>query len=293
MGKNRSNRKKKFIGEFTSKERTAGFPLILAARSLVLFYLGTVVLLPVGMVFYQAVKNGSGALFKSLMNAEALYAFKLTFMTAGIVTVVNAFLGTIVAYALVKFRFPGRKILDSLIDLPFAIPTSVLGLTLASILGPKSFVGSFLQKHGWNILYHPSSIYLAFMVVTLPFVIRAVEPLLRSMDPSEEEAAITLGAGPMRTFLSIVFPVIRPGIISGSVLTFARSLGEFGVVVFVAGTEPFHTEVASTYIFSKIEQFDFQGAAAASLLVLALSYLLLWMMKFFEAPSEEKRRQNI
>lgn len=288
MGKNRSNGKKKLI----VPKWTAKFFITLTVRSIVFLYLGAVVLLPIFMVFYQAMKDGPGALWKAFTNEEALYAFKLTFTTAGVVTLLNMVLGTVAAYALVRLRFPGRRVLDALIDLPFAIPTAVIGLTLASMLGPKSPIGAFLKSQGCDILYQPSSIYIAFMVVTLPFVIRAVEPLLRSIDPSEEEAAVTLGAGPWSVFINVVLPIIRPGILSGAVLTFARSLGEFGVVVFVAGTEPFHTEVAATYIFSRIEQFDFRGGAAASVLVLSVSYLLLWFIKFFEILPENRKRQG-
>ncbi|MBI1869568.1 MAG: sulfate ABC transporter permease subunit CysT [Chlamydiae bacterium] len=263
----------------------------LTTRFLVMLYLGLFIALPLGMVFYKAIQNGPGALWQALTESQALDAFKLTFMAAGAVTLFNIILGTLAAYCLVRFRFPGYKILDSMIDLPFSIPTSVTGLTLASILGPKSWIGSWLGNHGWNILYHPSSIYIAFMVVTLPFVIRSVEPLLRSIDLAEEEAAVTLGAGHLRIFLSVVLPAIRPGILSGAVVSFARCLGEFGVVVFVAGTQPFQTEVASTYIFSRIEQFDLQGASAASVVVLSISYLLLWMIRFLESPPERRNER--
>ena len=289
MGKNHSNRTKGHTIN-SPKKGAASLLLRLAARFGVLFYLSFVILLPIGMVFYHSIAGGPEALWRALTHEQALHAFKLTFIAAGIVTLMNVFLGTIATFALVRFKFPGRKILNTLIELPFAIPTAVIGLTLASLLGPKSPIGAFLQDHGFSILYHPSAIYIAFMVVTLPFVIRAVEPLLRSMDPAEEEAAFTLGANPLRTFFSVILPVIRPGIFSGAVLTFARSLGEFGAVVFVAGTEPFHTEVAATYIFSRIEQFDFRGGAAASVVVLTISYLLLWIMRFLETPPEERQK---
>ena len=288
MGEHNPDREKGVALSRLFGKKGVGLITRLSARTLVVLYLGAVVFLPVGMVFFKAMSDGLGALWEALTNEEALYAFRLTFISAGVVTVLNAILGTIAAYALVRFKFPGRKILDSLIDLPFAIPTSVIGLTLASILGPKSPVGSYLKSIGWDILYQPSAIYIAFMVVTLPFVIRSIEPLLYSLDPAEEEAALTLGATPMRTFFSIIFPVIRPGLLSGAVLTFARCLGEFGAVVFVAGTEPFHTEVASTYIFSRIEQFDFRGGAAASVVVLTVSYVLLWGLRFLELPSKRR-----
>lgn len=261
----------------------------LAGRSIVFAYVGLVVAFPIGMIIYKAVEKGPVALYQALTNKQALHAFGLTFTSAAIVTLVNAVVGTIAAYALVRFRFPGRRFLDFLIDLPFAIPTSVIGLTLASMLGPRSPIGAFLEHFGVNVLYSTPAIYIAFMAVTLPFVIRAVQPMLSSMDPAEEEASLTLGAGPLRTFFCVVLPVIRPGILSGSVLTFARSLGEFGAVVFVAGTEPFHTEVAATYIFSRIEHYDLTGAAAASVVVLTISYFLLWMMKIMEVPPERRR----
>lgn len=268
-------------------------PHILAlysARIVVLIYLGLVIALPVGMIFTKALAGGPQALWQALTREQALHAFRLTFFMAAAVTLLNVIVGTISAFVLVRFKFPARKYLDYLIDLPFAIPTSVIGLTLASLLGPKSLIGSFLVSHGITVLYRPVSVFIAFAAVTLPFVIRAVQPLLATVDPAEEEAAITLGAGPGKIFFSVILPVIRPGIMSGAVLTFARCLGEFGAVVFVAGTQPFHTEVAATFIFSKIEQFDFQSAASASVAVLTLSYILLWVMRYFEtAPGKRKK----
>ncbi len=286
MGQNNTDREKERV---EPQSRMARYVTKLAIRSLVIFYIGIIILIPILMVGYHAIKDGPEALWQALTNHQALHAFKVTFLAAGTVTIANAILGTIVAFTLVRFRFPGRKILDSLVDLPFAIPTSVIGLTLASLLGPKSPIGAYLKEHGCNILYHTPAIYIAFMVVTLPFVIRAVQPLVQGLDPAEEEASLTLGASPWRTFFSVILPVIRPGILSGTVLTFARCLGEFGAVVFVAGTEPFHTEVAATYIFSRIEQFDFRGGAAASVVVLTVSYALLWTLKFLETRSERKQ----
>jgi len=290
LGKNYSNGKEKLE---LSDKKTNHFSHLLtlfAARGAVLLYLGIVIALPIGMVFAKAFAGGPQALWQALTKEQALHAFRLTFFMAGAVTLMNVLLGTITAFVLTRFKFPGSKYLDYLIDLPFAIPTSVIGLTLASLLGPKSFMGSFFVSHGITFLYHPISVFIAFSAVTLPFVIRAVQPLLATVDPAEEEAAITLGAGSVRIFFFVILPVIRPGIISGAVLTFARSLGEFGAVVFVAGTQPFHTEVASTFIFSKIEQYDFHSAASASVAVLTISYILLWIMRYFETAPEKRKK---
>lgn len=262
---------------------------VLAVRTLVVFYLGAVIAFPMGMIFYQSIKNGFGAFWNTIIHPQALYAFKLTFISAFIVTLINMVLGTLVAYVMVRLEFVGKRFIDSLIDLPFAIPTAVTGLTLATILSPNSFIGAYLNSHGWKFLYQPSAIYIALMVVTIPFVIRAVEPLLRSMDLAEEEAAVTLGAGSWQIFFNIILPVIRSGIFSGAMLSFARSLGEFGVVVFIAGTEPFHTEIAATYIFSQIEQYNLQAAAAGSAIILMTSYFLFWLIKWLDKRQKGKR----
>lgn len=262
----------------------------LAGRTAALLYIGSAVALPIVMVFWKALSDGPSALWEALSDEEAVAAFQLSFISAGLVTIASILLGTISAFTLVRFRFPGRKVLDALVDLPLALPTSVTGLTLAAILGPQSPIGAWIQANGWTVLYDPKAVFIAFLVVTVPFVIRAIQPLLTAVDAAEEEAAMTLGAGAWQRFRYIILPVIRPGIMTGGAIAFSRSLGEFGAVVFVAGTEPFRTQVASTLIYSRIENFDLRGASAASVVVLSLSYLLLWAARRIEQRAAGKAR---
>ncbi len=259
-------------------------------RFIALSYVGIIVALPVALVFWRGLEGGVGPLIEALTDEEAAEAFRLSFLSAGAVSLASMVFGTAVAFALVRLDFPGRRALDALVDLPLALPTAVTGLTLASIFGPISPLGGWLEAHGMPILYRPIAVYIACLVVTVPFGIRSVQPLLAAVDRAEEEAAATMGAGPVRTFVSVIFPAIRTGIVSGAALTFARALGEFGAVVFIAGTEPFRTQVASTFVYSRIEGFDFKGAAAASIVVLTISFLMLTTARIVEERTSGRIR---
>jgi sulfate transport system permease protein len=248
----------------------------------VLLYLVGVVGLPVGLVAARALDGGAGRLAALLADPEADAAFSLSFRVAFAVAIANAFLGTATAYALVRLRFPGRALLDAMVDLPLALPTAVTGLALAAIVGPASPLGPLLEAAGLPILYRPAGVYLAVLAVTLPFTVRAVQPVLLDLDPAEEEAAATLGAGGLRTFVSVVLPAIRPAILAGAALTFGRALGEFGAVIFVAGTTPFRTQVAPTLVYARLEAHDLDGASAAALVVLAASFALLGLARLLE-----------
>jgi sulfate transport system permease protein len=188
---------------------------------------------------------------------------------------------------LIRYRFPGRRLLNSLVDLPFALPTAVAGLMILLLLGPRSFVGEWAERLGFTILFHQPAIVIAMVFVTFPFVIRAVQPLLEEMDNSEEEAAYTLGATKAKTFWRVVLPNMLPGILSGAMLAFSRALAEFGAVVLVAGNIPGKTLIASVYIFGEIESDNTIGATAVSVLLLTFSFLILWTVNYVQM-----RRKN-
>ena len=211
-------------------------------------------------------------------NPEVAAALQLTIVLAAIVTVVSAVMGTITAWVLVRYRFPGRTIMDALVDLPFALPTIVAGLTLLALYGPKS-------PFGVNIAFTRFGIGVALLLVTLPFVVRGVQPLLRELDLEAEQAAASLGANQWVTFRRITMPQIWPGILAGSGLAFARALGEFGAVVLIAGNLPFRTEVASVSIFGFIQSDEPQSAAAVSLVLLVFSLVALAIFDFMERRS--------
>ena len=234
-------------------------------------YLSVIVLIPLAAVMLRSVEGGGAGFWRAVSNPQAVAALKLTLLVSLGVVAVNAVAGTAIAWVLVRDRFPGKAIVNSLIDLPFALPTIVAGLTLLALYGPKGPVGI-------NVAYTQAGLVLALLFVTLPFVVRTVQPVLLELDAEMEEAARSLGAGPAAVFRRIVFPNLLPAILSGAALAFARSIGEFGAIVLISGNQPFHTEVASVYIFGQIESDNVTGAAAVSVVLLAISLGILFLI---------------
>jgi sulfate transport system permease protein len=231
-------------------------------------YLSIVVLLPLAALAWHAAGGGWDSFRSAITEEQGVAALKLTLTASAIVALVNAVTGTTIAWVLVRDRFRGQSIVNALIDLPFALPTIVAGLTLLALYGPKSPVGV-------DIAFSQAAVVLALLFVTLPFVVRTVQPVLLELDREMEEAAASLGAGPLATFRRIVFPNLFPAILSGVALAFARAIGEFGAIVLISGNLPFRTEVASVYIFGRIEGGDPEGAAAVSLLLLVITLAVL------------------
>ncbi len=244
-------------------------------------YLGFMVALPLAIIIKNGVADGLPAFWEDVTNPTAFAALKLTLTTSIIITIINAVMGTLTAYVLVRFRFPGKGLLNTLIDMPFAIPTLVTGVMLVALYGPQRTVGAWLNAHAFQVIFATPGIVLALLVITYPFVIRAVQPVLMEVEKGQEEAAYTLGASKWTTFRRVVLPTIAPALITGSLLCFARSLGEFGSVVVVAGNIPGITLTAPVYVFGQIESQNQRGASAMSILLLALSFTLIvtveWM----------------
>jgi sulfate/thiosulfate transport system permease protein len=243
----------------------AGAPL---ARGIATGYLSLVVLLPLAALVWSSRAGGLGALWDQATRPEAVAALKLTLGVAAVCALLNAVAGTAIAWTLVRDRFPGKGVVDSLIDLPFALPTIVAGLTLLSLYGPGG-------PSGIDVAFTRTGLVLALLFVTLPFVVRAVQPVLLELDTEMEEAAASLGARPLAVFRRIVFPNLLPAILSGVALAFARAVGEFGAVVLISGNLPFKTEVASVYIFGQLQSGNESGASAVSVLLLAISLAVL------------------
>jgi len=231
--------------------------------------------LPLAALVAQGLRGGLSGVWRVVSAPVAAHALWLTFWTAALMAVVNAVMGTAAAWVLVRYRFPGRAALSALIDLPFAVPTLVAGVLLTVLLGPQSDLGGWLGRHGARVIFAPPSIVLVLLFVTLPFVVRAVEPVLLELDPAEEEAAWLLGAGPVTTFTRVVLPALAPAILSGTIRSFARALAEFGSVVVVAGNIPHRTLTAPVFIFGEVESGRPGDAAAASVVLLVASVLLL------------------
>ncbi len=239
-------------------------------------YLSIVALIPLAAVLFKALENGSDSFWTSVSNPQAVAALKLTLIASVIVVLINALFGTLIAWVLVRDEFPGKSIVNSLIDLPFALPTIVAGLTLLAFYGPDSPVGV-------NVAFTRTAVVMALLFVTLPFVVRAVQPVLLELDREMEEAAESLGASRATVFRRIILPNLAPAIIAGGGLAFARAVGEFGSLVLITGNIPFKTQAASVFIFSQVESDNPVGASAVSvvLLVVALVVLLIfgWMSK--------------
>ena len=231
-------------------------------------YLSVIVLLPLAAVAVRSVDGGLGGFWRAVSSHEAQSALELTVVLSLIVVAINAVTGTLIAWVLVRDSFRGKGVVNAIIDLPFALPTIVAGLTLLALYGPRSPVGV-------DVSYARVGVGMALLFVTLPFVVRAVQPVLMELDRDMEDAAVSLGASGWQVFTRIVLPGILPAILSGVALAFARAIGEFGSVVLISGNLPFKTEVASVFIFGQIESDNIPAAAAVSIVLLAASLLLL------------------
>jgi sulfate transport system permease protein len=237
-------------------------------RGMVILYLSLMVLLPLAAVVDESFTRGLDGFWNAVSGEQSVAALKLTVICSLIVVAINAFFGTIIAWVLVRDDFPGKGAVNALIDLPFALPTIVAGLTLLTLYGPNSPVGL-------DVAATRAAIVMALCFITLPFIVRAVQPLLMEMDREMEEASTSLGAGGFTTFRRVIFPNLLPGIVAGVMLAFARALGEYGSLILITGNIPFETEVSSVFIRSQIESGNTAGASAVSVVLLALSVLML------------------
>lgn len=251
-------------------------------RTIAIGYLALMIVVPLSAVFHNGLRDGLGAFCSDISGPIALSALRLTVIAAVIMTAVNAVMGTLTAWVLVRYDFPGKGILNGIADMPFAIPTLVTGVMLVVLYGPQRALGSWLESHGLQIIFAPPGIVLALLFVTYPFVIRAVQPVLLEVERRQEEAAYTLGATKWETFWHVVLPTISPALATGCLLSFARALGEFGSIVVVAGNIPNKTLSAAVYIYGQIESRDQRGASATSVLLLGLSFALMLLVDWIQ-----------
>ena len=251
-------------------------------RTTILLYFVVLIVLPILGVYYNSFTLGLGSFTESISDPIAWKSVLLTLKLAVLATLINVLLGTMIAWVLIRYKFPGKALLNSLVDLPFALPTAVGGLMILLLLGPGSLIGGFAEALGLEIVFHQPAIVIAMVFVTFPFVIRAVQPLLEELDASEEEAAYTMGAKRSRVFLQVILPSMAPGMIGGGMLAFSRALAEFGAVVLVAGNIPGRTLVSSVFIFGEVESDNPVGAASVSIILLTLSFLILWLISVLQ-----------
>ncbi len=257
-----------------------GFGLTLG---ITLSYLSLIVLIPLAGVFVKASGLGFDGLMHTLGSPRVLASLKLTFGSALIAAVFNAFFGLLVAWVFVRYKFPGKKIFDAFIDLPFALPTAVAGIALTSLYGPNGWLGSFLEPLGIKVAYSPLGVIVAMTFISLPFVVRTLEPVLAEAEKELEEAAATLGAGRWVTIRRVIFPTILPALLTGSALAFARAVGEYGSIIFIAGNIPMVSEITPLLIIIKLEEFDYAGATAIAAAMLTLSFVLLLAVNILQA----------
>lgn len=262
-----------------------GFGLTLGYTML---YLGLIVLLPLSTLVVAGYKLGYSGLWQEISNARTMKAFTLTFSTSLYAALINTFFGLLIAWFLTRIRFPGRKIVDAIIDLPFALPTAISGIALSAVYAPNGWIGSIFANIGLKIAYTPIGITIAMILVGLPFVVRTVQPALEDLDQALEEAALSLGASRWQTFSKIIFPMLLPSLLTGFTLAFARNLGEYGSVVFIAGNMPMKTEIVSLLIITKLEQYDYAGATAIAVGMLLISFCMLLTINILQNWSSRK-----
>jgi sulfate transport system permease protein len=240
-----------------------------------LAYLGILVVIPLSMVFFRTFTMTWAQFWTAAASARTLAAYRLTFGASAVGAMVNTIFGFIVAWTLVRYDFVGRRLIDVMVDLPFALPTSVAGITLTSIYAPHGWIGKYLTPLGIKVAYTQLGVIVALTFVGLPFVVRTIQPVLQDFEDEYEEAAATLGATRLQTFVKVIVPGLIPALLTGFALAFARALGEYGSVVFISGNMPMRTEVVPLLIMSKLEQFDYAGATAIAVVMLVISFVLL------------------
>jgi len=263
------------------------------AMGFTLLYLSLIVLLPLSTVLLKSLTLTWSAFWATVTAPRTLAAYRLSLLAALGAAVLNVVFGIVVAWVLERYRFPGRRLVDALVDLPFALPTAVAGIALASIYSPNGWLGQWLEPLGIHVAYTPLGVVVALTFIGLPFVVRTVQPVLADLDTEVEEAAASLGATRATTFRRIIFPELVPAAATGFVLAFARGLGEYGSVIFIAGNMPMRSEITPLLLMIKLEQYDYPGATAIALVFLTLSFgllllvnLLAWRRSRFLRPQE-------
>lgn len=242
-------------------------------RFTALIYLVAFVAIPVLVIFVNSLSSGLDPFIQTFTRPETLSAIRLSVWSSAIMTVINTVMGTLTAYVLTVYRFPGKRLFNILIDVPFAVPTLVIGVILVLTYGPQTFIGAFFEDtFGIRIVFATPGIVLALMFVGYPFVIRTVQPVFEQLELNHEEAAYTIGASPFTTFWRVILPELRPAIIAGALLSFARSLGEFGSIVIISGNIPMRTQTATVYIYTQIEEGNVRAAAGASAVLLFVAF---------------------
>ena len=252
-------------------------------------WLGLVVLVPIAALLLKSAGMGVEQFLAVAFSSRALAAYRLSLGTAAVAALLNAFVGLLIAWVLVRYRFPFQRILGALVDLPFALPTAVAGIALTTLYAPSGWIGAPLAAFGVKVAYTPLGIIVALLFVGLPFVVRTVEPVLADVGPEPEEAAASLGAGRAQTFLRVTLPAILPAVLTGAGLAFARGVGEYGSVIFIAGNMPGHTEIAPLLVVTQLEQYAYEAATAIAVVLMSASFAVLFLLNTWQV----RRRRRL
>ena len=258
------------------------------ALGFTLTYLGLIVLIPLAGLFWRSASLGPAEFWRIATDERTLAALKLSFGASLVAAAVNVVFGLILAWVLVRYDFPGRRLIDAIIDLPFALPTAVAGIALTTLYAPNGWIGALLAPYGIRIAYTPIGITIALIFIGLPFVVRSVQPVLEDFDLETEEVAATLGATRRQTVRRVVLPAIAPALMTGFALAFARAVGEYGSVIFIAGNSPYRTEIAPLLIIIRLEEFSYPAATAIAVVMLVASFLLLFAINIIQAWSRSR-----
>jgi len=276
-----------------STERKSSFRVMPGFRlslGFTLFYLGLIVLIPLSAVFLKTFSMSWDDFWKAVSSERVLASYRLSFGASLIGAALNVFFGGIVAWVLVRYSFPGKKIVDALVDLPFALPTAVAGIALTALYSSNGWLGHFLEPLGIKVAFTPLGVIVALTFIGLPFVVRTVQPVLEDAELELEEAASCLGASRWQTFCRIIFPSILPALMTGFALAFARATGEYGSVIFIAGNMPMVSEITPLFIITKLEQYDYAGATAIAVVMLSVSFTLLLTINLLQAWSRNRSK---
>jgi sulfate transport system permease protein len=264
----------------SSRRVLPGFHLTLGYT---LFYLSVIVLIPLSALVFKTFTLSWDQFVAAVSSPRVMASYRLTFGASLIAAAVNSVFGLLVAWVLVRYPFPGKKIVDALVDLPFALPTAVAGIALTALLASNGWIGSLLVPYGINLAFNPSGVVIALIFIGLPFVVRTVQPVLEDAEKELEEAATCLGATRWQTFRYVIFPTIAPALLTGFAMAFARAIGEYGSVIFIAGNMPMVSEITPLIIIGKLEQYDYAGATAVAVVLLVISFALLLLINGLQA----------
>lgn len=277
----------------TSKAALKRSPNVLPGFGLTLgftiFYLLLVVLIPLAGLFVKTASLGWADFWHAVASPRVLHAYKVSFGASLLAALVDAVFGLILAWVLVRYRFPGKRLLDAMVDIPFALPTAVAGIALTTLYAPNGWIGQYLEPFGIKVAFTPLGIMIALMFIGLPFVVRTLQPVLADMDREVEEAASSLGASRLRIFFQILLPNMTPALVTGFAMAFARGLGEYGSVVFISGNMPGVSEIVPLVIIIKLEQYDYAGATAVACVMLVASFIMLMLINWLQRRNQLRK----